>query len=468
MRTASTAAAVFAVATTRTGALAAAALFASASCGGPEPPPAPRLPEARRVALIVLDATHAKHIGAYGGPEGLTPALDRLAARGVLFRRALSNHTWTLPSTATLLTGQLQEHHGVVTPKHRLPAAAVTLAELFSDAGWETGGFVQMAYASDAYGLGQGFDDYTYYGFESEHQHGETLLDFIEWLERPGDARRFAYLHLRRPHSPYLPEARYAESLEAGCPLADGRADERLARGDTLPPGTELDDDELAHLRHLYRGNLATIDAQLDVVLRRMAASGDTLVVLTSDHGEALGEHGDFGHGPLLWAENVDVPLVFRGPGLAPRVDDGPACTVDVFPTLVELCGLARPPAELTDGVSLAPRLLGEPAAPREPILLSGTHRPGETPLVGFVDGDLKYVLVTEGDSPADWGARVHDRLADAHERRDLAAERADFVERMEPLARRWLEEHRDAARENTSDEELSPELQRDLDNLGY
>ena len=136
--------------TARAARLVSAALLV-ASCSRPDPP--------QHVLLVVLDATHAGQLSCYGGPAGLTPALDALAARGVRFDRAHSAAAWTLPSTASLLTGQVPERHGVVTDEQALPDEARTLPELLRDAGWSTAAFVQMVYASDSYALDQGFDD---------------------------------------------------------------------------------------------------------------------------------------------------------------------------------------------------------------------------------------------------------------------------------------------------------------------
>lgn len=387
-----------------------------------EPGPAPE-----RVLLIVIDATHAAHLSSYGGPEGLTPQLDALAARGVRFSRALSNNTWTLPSTTSLLTGQLQEAHGVVTNKHRVDERHELLPELFAEAGYETAAFSEMIYASAVHGLDRGFDHPRYYSITAG-AHPDTLFrDATRWMDERADGRWFAYVHLRRPHSPYDP-SRLAMQRLGAAPPGSHPDDGLLAHADSKVQAP-LSDEQDARLLELYRGNLANVDDQLADMLRRAADDDGMLVVLTSDHGEALGQHGSYGHGYELHAECVDIPSIWAGPGIAPGVDDTPVSTVDVTPTLVELCDLPRPSAAL-DGTSLAPRLTrGAPARAR-PIPFSARYNVGNTPAQGVRLGSLKLVLAGDGSYT------LHDLDSDPDERHDLAASRPDDAARLLELAR--------------------------------
>jgi arylsulfatase len=321
------------------------------------------------VLLVVLDATHAAQLSCYGGPGGLTPALDALAARGVRFDRAHSAAAWTLPATASLLTGQIPEHHGVVCEHQALPEEALTLAERMRDAGWRTAAFVQMVYASDSYNLDQGFDEYRYYASDAEKRDDLLVYDAAAWMEAHAGERTFTYVHFRRPHGPYDPEAAAWRRLGPAPELPSEarffelqRADAEIAEVGELAPG------EQALVERLYRANLGTVDDTLASLLLRLPDPERTLVVVTADHGEALGQHGRFGHGAHVWAETIDIPLIAAGPQVVRHVDSGPAGTTDVLPTLLEACGLPLPAAAL-DGRSLWPRLTGagpEPGAEAE------------------------------------------------------------------------------------------------------
>jgi len=416
---------------------------------------------AERVVVLVIDATHAAHVGSYGGPAWLTPQIDRLAARGVRFDRAFSNNTWTLASTASLMTGQYQETHGVVTNKHKVPASATLMAELFHAAGYRTAAFVQMAYASSQYGFGQGFDEFHYYGMGSAARTAQTLPEVGAWMDAHARERYLLYVHLRRPHSPYNPSPALLERLDEGCPLADRRRDAKLARADALDPAT-LSEDDLAHVRHLYRANLSTVDGLLGDLFAR-AERDAALVVLTSDHGEALGEHGVLGHGTHLYAECIDVPLVFAGPGVTAGVDSQPASTVDVLPTLLELCDLAVPPGVALDGRSLAARLAGRGADTADEVrFASGRYTLSNQPRLAVVRGDHKLVLDEEG------AVTVYARSAGAEAEAPPGAAASDETRRLEALLREWAASHADVAARSGDRVESDPELERDLEALGY
>lgn len=400
-----------------------------------------------RVIVIIIDATHAAHLGCYGGPQQLTPRIDELAGRGMRFERALSNNTWTLPATVTLLTGQLQERHGIITNRHRLGAEVPVLPELFQGAGWHTAAFVEMIYGSAVFGLDRGFEDYHYYSIKGGDHPLTMGSAVVSWLGEHRDDRYLLYVHLRRPHSPYDPNLKVRQRLAPDCPLLDGSQDDVLAHADSkvldgLPP------QQAAHVEHLYRGNLAAVDKSVGRILDVLADDESALVLLTSDHGEALGQHGYWGHGHSLDAECVDIPLIVAGPGVAVGVDGDPACTVDVLPTLLELCGLPLLPG--LPGHSLARRLVaprggaGEgddaasvrrEAAALQPISISSAYRAKRTALQGVILGDLKLVLDRQG------GAQLFHRRTDPGDTRDESAAYPDEFARMLEwaLARRAL-----------------------------
>jgi arylsulfatase A-like enzyme len=426
------------------------------ACGGGESE------RPRRVVVILLDALHAAHLSSHGGPSGLTPNLDRLARRGMRFERAFSNATWTLPSTASLMTGQLPRTHGVVTTRQQLEGRAVTAAELFRAEGWRTASFVQMVYASDSFGLDQGFEDFHYYGPRGGDRAASMPEHALAWLDRHGDERAFLYLHFRRPHSVYNPPPGLLARLDPGSPLSDGSADERLMRADTLGEA-ELTPEERARARLLYRANLAAIDLRLRELIDRCLSDPETLVVLLSDHGEALGQHGMYGHGLRLWAEVIDIPMVFAGPGVTRGVDAGPACTVDVLPTLLELADLSVPVGVELDGVSLAPRLRGEETAPRtEPIPLAAGFEGAVMRESGVVVGDLKVVVDDSG------AVRVHDRTADPRELGGPDALAPDRVAELEALAHEHRDDLRGLQHGRRAEPDLDAERRADLAELGY
>jgi len=442
-------------------ALAALAALPLATCA-----PAPAPP--RHVLLIVLDATHAGQVSCYGGPPGLTPALDSLAARGRRFDRAHSAAAWTLPSTASLLTGQIPEHHGVLTDEQALPDQAVTLAELLRDAGWSTAAFVQMVYASDSYNLDQGCTDYRYYGSDREKRDTLLVYDATAWMEEHAAERTFAYVHFRRPHGPYdpAPEAWRRLGPPPALPLEGRfyelqRADAEIASTAALAPG------ELQLVERLYRANLGTIDDSVAALLARLPDPGGTLVIVTGDHGEGLGQHGQFGHGTNVWAETIDIPLIVAGPGVTPGVDAGPAGTTDILPTLLEACAVPRPPGLALDGVSLWPRLTGrahDPGATAEspPVPVCSRYGEAERPWVAVIEGRWKLILRPDGD------AALFDRATDRGDSLRLEDREPAIAGRLRRFAQDWADDHRDAGRADLPAPALSPDRQEQLRQLGY
>lgn len=407
--------------TPRFGPVAAVLLVALASCSdAPSPRPA-------RVLLVVIDAAHAHHLSCYGGPAGLTRRIDALAARGRRFEHAVSNTTWTLPSTVSLFTGQLQETHGVVTNHHVASPDLELLPELFQQAGYRTGAFVQNIYASAVHGLDQGFDDYHYYSITAGPHPYVAFGDAARWMDAHAAEDWFLYLHLRRPHSPYDPSPIALGALAPGEPIGSHPRDDDLQRADSRLGG-DATDDERARVETLYRANLATVDDDLADILRRAERDPQMLVVLLSDHGEALGEHGHFGHGYALDEENLHIPLVVAGPGVVAGVDEAPACTVDVFPTLVEMCGLGAADAPRA-GLPLTDRLAGDAARASRPIPVSGRYNVGSTPRQGVLLDRLLLVLEADGRST------LRDLDQDPGGEHDLSASHADLATRLRRLA---------------------------------
>lgn len=303
------------------------ALLAGVSCTGAEEPSAAFSEPVANIILISVDTLRADHLSCCGAPQGLTPALDELAAQGVVFEQAITPAPLTLPAHCSLMTGALPTAHGVRDNSgFVLPEPVETLAELLSAAGYRTGAFVG-AYVLDArFGLEQGFDRY-YDDFEAETVGGPTmqilerpaqqvLAEARNWIGERSASPFFAWIHLFDPHAPYAP-----------------------------PPGFEPS----------YSGEVAYVDAsigQFFTWLRTQGLFDSSLIVLTSDHGEGLGEHGEKTHGMFLYDSTLRVPLIFKLAGSAIRKRiAGQVRLIDVMPTVLDIVGVAIPSS--VQGVSL-------------------------------------------------------------------------------------------------------------------
>jgi len=295
------------------------------------------------VLLVSVDTLRADRLGAYGYREAETPRLDRLAREGIRFEQVVSPLPLTLPAHTSLMTAMSTSIHGVRdNAPFQIPEGATTLAEQLQAAGYDNGAFVGSFVLHSRWGLNRGFDHYDDafpYGQPGSipgqvERRAEAVVDAaLGWLQQPRDAPFFAWVHLYDPHSPYSAPEPYAS-----------RAGDRL-----------------------YDGEVAYTDAQIGRLLDELEAAGlleNTIVVVTADHGEGLGDHGEPGHGMFLYDTTLLVPLIIRLPDqlIAGREVAEQVRLIDVAPTILELAAVALPEAFL--GQSLMPFLVGE-SAPR-------------------------------------------------------------------------------------------------------
>jgi arylsulfatase A-like enzyme len=284
------------------------------------------------VVLITLDTTRVDHLSCYGYQRNTTPKLDEFARRAVLFDRAWSTSSWTLPAHASLFTGMYPSRHGadydtrgsaVLGDVIGLPVArhvragmlrdeASTLAELLAEEGYRTGAFVAGPWLHRSFGLLQGFehkdDSVTSFGGRPA---GEITAAALAWLEQVGSEEPyFLFVNYFDPHAPYEPVGRYAEFPRAAEPLAYDY--------DAFMHGEGLDEDRRAVLRDRYDAEIRDMDRELGRLLEAVLArpgGQNALIIVTADHGEALGEEGRLGHGLWLSEEQTRIPLLVRYPG---------------------------------------------------------------------------------------------------------------------------------------------------------
>jgi arylsulfatase A-like enzyme/Tfp pilus assembly protein PilF len=363
------------------------------------------------VLLITIDTLRADAVGAYGDAKAETPWMDRLAAGGVRFEDAHAHNVVTLPSHANILSGRYPFDHGVRdNAGFRFPEGTDTLATLLHAHGYRTGAFVSAFPLDARFGLARGFDVYddaVAEGgarpafLEAERPGTETVARARRWLDANDDRPRFCWVHLYEPHAPYEPGEPWAQRF----------------RGDP------------------YRGEVAAADAALGPLLEPVLSAADrgrTLVVLTADHGESLGEHGEATHGIFAYEATLRVPLlVYRSGALAPRVVSEPARHVDILPTVLEALGLPLPSG--LPGRSLMPPALGVPAgnAPASYFeALSGHLDRGWARLYGVIHERRKYIALPLPE--------MYDLRADPREARNLVAtepqQAEDLRRRLEPL----------------------------------
>lgn len=290
------------------------------------------------LVVVTIDTLRPDRLHCYGNKAIETPALDALAQRGVLFENAVAQTPLTPPSHASIFTGTNPNVHQVRnTGGFALQASPIPLARILQAQGWDTAAFIGASVLKKAVGFGQGFNVY-----DDQMPKPETSLEegeyperrasvvadhAIGWLKAQSGKPYFVWLHLYDPHEPYLPPTPFREKYK----------------------------------QNLYDGEVAYTDQQLGRVLDAVAKKspgGNTIVVVLSDHGESLGEHGEFNHGIFLYDATLRIPFLIAGAGVPPGIRvKQQARTIDVLPTLLELMGgKAAAPVQ---GVSLVPAFQG-------------------------------------------------------------------------------------------------------------
>ena len=445
---------------------------------------APRPPN---LLVYLIDTLRADRLSCYGAPNPTSPRIDRLADDGFLFERFLAVAPWTRPTTATLLTGYLPDWHGM-GKELPLPASLDTLAESLATAGYSTWGAV----ANPQVGLVElGFDQ----GFtrfvslprvESSPTPSSRRLNdaVLPWIESCSDEPFFLYVHSLDPHTPYraVDRPRFARDYDGELAALD------LWTKEIEDRAADFTDEDRTYVTHRYDDEIARQDEELGRLLDSLAAADvldDTIVVVVSDHGEELGEHGGWNHGYRMWDELLHVPFVLWLPERlrgaerrAPRRIPEALSQVDFLPGLLEL--LAVEDAFPRQGTSWVPLLSGESAALSPLFGVDYQARVGDE-IGAFESARTKLVWRRDGQELLE--LELFDLREDPHERRNLARDEPERLERLlaerdrslavaatvrERLARAGRSDvlpHDEVA---TEEVELSEEERRELEALGY
>ena len=326
------------------------------------------LDPAKNVVVLVVDTLRADKLRPFNPETRVeTPSIDRFASEGVVFELAQAPENWTKPSVASILTGLHPQTHQQKTGDAALPGSAVLLSEHLKDNGFATGSFIANGYVSDRFGFDQGWDDYTNYIREGGSTEAKDVFDAAgNWIEAHKEERFFAYIQTIDPHVPYDPPGEFVRMYDPS--EYDGQVRPRMT-GDLLekakrkPPEVVFDARDKRRIEALHDGEITQHDGFFGAFLERLAELGlsdDTLVVVTSDHGEEFNDHGSWGHGHSVYQELLHVPLMFRLPNrLPPGAKIGDAVsTLDISSTVTELLGV--PPMAQNDGHPLVGLMLGE------------------------------------------------------------------------------------------------------------
>jgi len=395
------------------------------------------------VILITLDTLRADHLGCYDRRWVQTPFLDALAEEGAVFERCVSQVPLTLPAHTTLLTGTYPAFHGVRdNGGFVVPPEAELLSEILQRQGFATAAFIAAYVLHSKWGLNQGWDLYAdtfryskvqALSLSNIQKNAATVLAEAEaWLDGNAGRRFFAWIHLYDPHAPYEPPPPF----------------------DSQYPG------------HPYRGEVAYMDSELGKFFSFLKARGlwkNSLIAVTGDHGEMLGEHGEDGHGFFIYEGAVRVPLILRAPRRLPRRRVAAMVEhVDLAPTILEALGLSTPAA--VQGRSLLGLALGDGSRGRESAFCE-TWYPrlhyGWSELTAIYRDGHKLIL-----SPQE---ELYDLARDGAEAENLWSKRPALARRLKrELAQAQARHASGALQSHTGGASLSREDREKLASLGY
>jgi len=420
------------------------------------------------VLLISIDTLRADHLSCYGYDRETTPRIDAIAREGVLFERTFATTSWTLPSHLSLLTGLTISAHGVCDDRlwartdeegEAVPVimAGTFLPERLAEAGFRTGGFYTWKFLEPRFGFGPGFEVYerlghTFYSFPpvakrfeeiqaaadveglkalrkeypelfdvTRPSSPETIDRALEWIDgvrgETPEAPFFCFVHLFDAHDPYTPPPPFDTRFD---PDYRGSVDGEGIVAPDSAMRADMDPRDLEHVIALYDGEIAWIDSEVGRLLDALEERGaleNTIVMITSDHGEEFFEHGEKTHRHALWVESVHVPWIVSWPGRVERGLRVPTASgiIDIAPTLYGLLGLSVP--EGTSGADLS-RVVREGGADEERTYLSELllFDSGAVPLrrMSLLHGSEHTLFEAKGI--AAWQARLFDLDEDPRE----------------------------------------------------
>ena len=438
------------------------ASLSSAACRQevpPEPTPPPN------ILVLLVDCLRGDRFAApHPYRRALTPNLDILVEEGIRFTSAFSQAPWTRPSVPTILTGLYPSEHqlaGFVAGEGehsgaRLSEAAVTIAEGLGAVGYATALVGEQGQLAPKFGLNQGFDFYNHKSAKASRINKR----FLEWLESEPRRPFFAYLHYLELHWPYCPPEGVKGTFTADY---EGRSfchQWRKLRTDLRSGAVVLSAEELEAMEARYDEEILGFDRSMGGLIASLRERGlwdDTLIVLTSDHGEEFFEHGHMGHGGSLHDELISVPLVFKPPvgwGTAPGSEQSSLAELrDLVPTLLEAAG-----AELDESAarrSLLPWIRGGQRPEARPYVVSE-----HTSSVAVRTDRYKLITHLEGTA-----TELYDLVQDPAEKKNIAASEGEQVARMQALLAEWHANLRPVA---PAQEVLDQDTVEDLKELGY
>jgi len=413
----------------------------------------PQTPEISHVLLISIDTCRADHLGCYGYPLNTTPHIDAIAKKGIVFENAFSPQPFTLPAHCSMLTGTIPPFHGVLdNSDYKLSEDNTTLAQLLKRKGFSTAGFVSSFVLDACFGLNKGFDLYDDDFADTSNTMGinqctgdEISQEAIEWLDTHKHENNFMFLHYYDPHFTYAPPEPFASKFK-NVPRPEHMS---------LPFKQVFLDG--------YTNEIAYTDHCIGQVINKLKQLGlydSTLIIITSDHGEMLGQHGEASHGYFIYQPAIKVPLIVKTPGRTKSLRITHSVGIaDIVPTVCALLNIEIPTP--VQGQDLSPCFKGETLpSPDQPLFCQSLEstKYNANSLLGVVTDQYKYIRTTRPE--------LYDLVKDPYELNNMAARQPDQLQAMEDTLQQILADA--SQRKASAKAGLDEATRRRLESLGY
>ena len=398
-------------------------------------------PKNLNLLIITIDTLRADHLGVYGYLKIRTPNIDRLGEHGILFSHAYSHVPLTLPSHCSLFSGTLPLYHGIRDNGYRLPPSTVTLAEILKKNGYQTAAFVGAFPLDSRFGLDRGFDAYDdLYGSKNmvrdlsfvERKAEDVNEKALAWIAGHKNEKYFAWVHYFDPHAPYEPPSPFKEEYKS----------------------------------REYDGEIAYTDAVIGKLLEKIEQwrlTDNTLIILTADHGESLGEHQESTHGIFIYDATLRIPLIFFSPKIFPshKVVSDQVGLIDVAPTILDLMGLPQDPK--MQGISLKTLMQKGTFPPESYCYIESVAAMMDrnwAPLQGLRTGEWKYI-----DAPRQ---ELYDLRNDPQETRNVIEKNPDQARHLREKLYSLIQSSSSPAASRLLQTEVDEDTKKKLMSLGY
>jgi arylsulfatase A-like enzyme len=428
------------------------------------------------VILITIDALRPDHLGCYGYERNTSPNIDRLAKEGILFKNAIAQYQQTTQSIASILTGNYPHTHGVITLDGILPNSSITLAEVLKDNDYETGAVVSIDTLATFTNLNQGFDFYDdeikMTGVLIEKREADKVTDSaINWVKKNMDRSFFLWVHYIDTHGPYRPPYPYNETF-IGDKYFDWNKSIPLNLDSSKPFGSYglipyyVIDRNITNPDYYisqYDGEIRFVDNEIKRLLLSLEDLGlaqNTIIIITADHGEYLGERNVFfNHGGCPYDIMIKVPLVIRVPKttLKNKIIDAQVRSIDIMPTILDILDI--PLNNKIDGASLESLISGKGNFSHYAI---GAWKNEFENFMSIRTNEWKFIYDFNNQTE-----KLYNLKEDPKETKNVVNEEPEIAENLKLKLSRWMSKAWEKLSEPEK-AEISEEMKEKLKALGY